>query len=33
MTGLSIVTNDLSGKRMTMLKEAVPNLTSVALIN
>jgi putative ABC transport system substrate-binding protein len=33
MTGLSIVTNDLSGKRVTMLKEAVPNLTSVALIN
>lgn len=33
MTGLSIVTNDLSGKRMTILKEAVPNLTSVALIN
>ncbi|WP_426614373.1 ABC transporter substrate-binding protein [Bradyrhizobium sp. McL0616] len=33
MTGLSIVTNDLSGKRMALLREAVPNLTSVALVN
>jgi putative ABC transport system substrate-binding protein len=33
MTGLSLLTNDLSGKRMAMLKEAVPDLASVALLN
>lgn len=33
MTGLSIVTNDLSGKRLALLREAIPNLTSVALLN
>jgi putative tryptophan/tyrosine transport system substrate-binding protein len=33
MTGLSLLTNDLSGKRMALLREAVPNLASVALLN
>lgn len=33
MTGLSLVTNDLSGKRMALLREAVPNLAGIALIN
>ena len=31
-TGLSLMTNDLSGKRLEMLKEAVPNLSHVALL-
>jgi hypothetical protein len=33
MTGLSIVTNDLSGKRMALLGGAIPNLRRVALVN
>jgi putative tryptophan/tyrosine transport system substrate-binding protein len=32
MTGLSLLSNDLSGKRLALLKEAVPNLVSVALV-
>jgi len=31
-TGLSLMTNDLSGKRLGLLKEAVPNLSRVALL-
>jgi putative ABC transport system substrate-binding protein len=31
-TGLSLMTNDLSGKRLELLKEAVPNLSRVALL-
>ena len=31
-TGLSLITNDLSGKRLGLLKEAVPNLSRVALL-
>jgi putative ABC transport system substrate-binding protein len=31
-TGLSIMAVDLSGKRLALLKEAVPNLSSVALL-
>jgi putative tryptophan/tyrosine transport system substrate-binding protein len=31
-TGLSLMTTDLSGKRLTILKEAVPNLSQVALL-
>ena len=31
-TGLSLMTNDLSGKRLEILKEAVPNLSHVALL-
>src|SRR6516164_9515620 len=31
-TGLSIMTTDLSGKRLEILKEAVPNLSQVALL-
>ena len=31
-TGLSIMTTDLSGKRLEILKEAVPNLSHVALL-
>jgi putative ABC transport system substrate-binding protein len=31
-TGLSIMTNDLSGKRLGLLKEAVPNLSRVAFL-
>ncbi|MGB8632498.1 MAG: ABC transporter substrate-binding protein, partial [Xanthobacteraceae bacterium] len=31
-TGLSLMTTDLSGKRWEMLKEAVPNLSRVALL-
>ena len=31
-TGLSLMTNDLSGKRLEILKEAVPNLSQVALL-
>src|SRR5215472_3580618 len=30
-TGLSLMTTDLSGKRLEILKEAVPNLSQVAL--
>jgi putative ABC transport system substrate-binding protein len=32
MTGLSLVQSDLSGKRLALLKEAVPNLSVVALL-
>ena len=32
MTGLSLMTIDLSGKRLSLLKEAVPNLSRVALL-
>jgi putative tryptophan/tyrosine transport system substrate-binding protein len=31
-TGLSLMTTDLSGKRLEILKEAVPNLSQVALL-
>jgi putative ABC transport system substrate-binding protein len=31
-TGLSLMTNDLSGKRLELLKEAVPRLSRVALL-
>jgi len=31
-TGLSLMTNDLSGKRLELLKEAVPNLSRVAFL-
>ena len=31
-TGLSLMTNDLSGKRLGLLKEAVPNLSRVVLL-
>jgi putative ABC transport system substrate-binding protein len=31
-TGLSLMTNDLSGKRLGLLKEAVPNLSRVAIL-
>jgi putative ABC transport system substrate-binding protein len=31
-TGFSLMTNDLSGKRLGLLKEAVPNLSRVALL-
>jgi len=31
-TGLSLMTNDLSGKRLELLKQAVPNLSRVALL-
>lgn len=31
LTGLSVLTNDLSGKSLALLKEAAPNLASVAL--
>ena len=31
-TGLSLMTNDLSGKRLELLKEAVPNLSRVAYL-
>jgi putative tryptophan/tyrosine transport system substrate-binding protein len=31
-TGLSLMTNDLSGKRLELLKRAVPNLSRVALL-
>jgi putative tryptophan/tyrosine transport system substrate-binding protein len=31
-TGTSLMTNDLSGKRLEILKEAVPNLSQVALM-
>ena len=31
-TGLSLMTNDLTGKRLEMFKEAVPNLSRVALL-
>jgi putative tryptophan/tyrosine transport system substrate-binding protein len=31
-TGLSLMLNDLSGKRLELLKEAVPNLSRVALL-
>ncbi|MGB8633632.1 MAG: ABC transporter substrate-binding protein [Xanthobacteraceae bacterium] len=31
-TGLSLMTNDLSGKRLEILREAVPNLSHVALM-
>lgn len=33
MTGLSLQTTDLSGKRIGMLREAVPGLKSLALLN
>jgi putative ABC transport system substrate-binding protein len=32
VTGLSLMAVDLSGKRLALLKEAVPNLSSVALL-
>jgi putative tryptophan/tyrosine transport system substrate-binding protein len=32
VTGLSLMADDLSGKRLALLKEAVPNLSSVALL-
>jgi putative tryptophan/tyrosine transport system substrate-binding protein len=32
LTGFSLMTNDLSGKRLGLLKEAVPNLSRVALL-
>ena len=32
MTGLSLVASDLTGKRLALLKEAVPNLSGVALL-
>ena len=32
VTGLSLMAGDLSGKRLALLKEAVPNLSSVALL-
>lgn len=31
-TGLSLMTNDLSGKRLQLLKQAIPNLSRVALL-
>jgi putative ABC transport system substrate-binding protein len=31
-TGFSLMTNDLSGKRLGLLKEAIPNLSRVALL-
>ena len=31
-TGLSLMTNDLSGKRLELLKEAIPNLSRVAFL-
>jgi ABC-type uncharacterized transport system substrate-binding protein len=31
-TGLSLMTNDLSGKRLGLLKEAIPNLSRVAIL-
>jgi putative ABC transport system substrate-binding protein len=32
LTGLSLMTTDLSGKKLEILKEAVPNLSQVALL-
>jgi putative tryptophan/tyrosine transport system substrate-binding protein len=32
LTGLSLMTTDLSGKKLELLKEAVPNLSQVALL-
>jgi putative tryptophan/tyrosine transport system substrate-binding protein len=32
LTGFSLMTNDLSGKRLGLLKEAVPNLSRVVLL-
>jgi putative ABC transport system substrate-binding protein len=32
MTGLSMLASDVSGKRLALLKEAVPNLSGVALL-
>jgi putative tryptophan/tyrosine transport system substrate-binding protein len=31
-TGLSLMTNDLSGKRLALLKEAVPHLSRIAIL-
>jgi putative tryptophan/tyrosine transport system substrate-binding protein len=32
LTGLSLLSNDVSGKRLALLKEAVPHLSTVALL-